>query len=181
MASWARMATRARVPISFLIAAVSLWLAQPTSLSIAAGAGFALVGLCLRAIASGYIDKNVRLAVTGPYAYTRHPLYLGSVLIAIGFVMAARSWWVALAVGTLFLAIYLPVIKAEEDYLRANFAGYADYEASVPGFGLRITPYQAGVSDERPRFSRALYLWHREYNAVLCALLMLGALLLKLL
>lgn len=180
MASWAMIATRARVPVSFLIAAGSLWLAQPTPLSIALGAAFALAGLCLRAIASGHIDKNVRLAVTGPYGHTRHPLYLGSVLIAIGFVVAARSWWVAIGVCALFSAIYIPVIKAEEEYLRANFANYADYEASVPRFGLRVTRYKARVSDERPRFSRALYLWHREYNAVLCTLVMLGALLLKL-
>lgn len=180
MASWARMATRSRVPLSFLIAAVSLWLAQPTPLSIVGGAGFAFVGLGLRAVASGHIDKNVRLAVTGPYAYTRHPLYLGSVLIAIGFVVAARSWWVGVAACALFLAVYLPVIKAEEVYLRATFAGYPDYAASVPGFGLRVTPYRAGRSETRARFSRDLYLWHREYNAALCALLMLGGLLLKL-
>ena len=180
MASWAKVATRSRVPVSFLIAAGSLWLAQPTLLSIALGAGFALAGLCLRAIASGHIDKNVRLAVTGPYGHTRHPLYLGSVLIATGFVVAARSWWVALGVCALFLAIYLPVIKAEEEYLRATFAGYPDYEASVPRFGLRVTPYEARAAEERAGFSRALYLWHREYNAALCTLVMLGALLLKL-
>jgi len=180
MASWARIATRARVPLSFLIAAGSLWLAQPTRLSIAGGAGLAAVGLGLRAIASGYIDKNVRLAMAGPYAHTRHPLYLGSALIGIGFVAAARSWWVAVAVGALFLAVYLPVIQGEEDYLRANLADYPDYAANVPRFGVRVTPYKAGACGARPQFSRALYLWHREYNAVLCALLMLGALLLKL-
>jgi len=180
MASWAKIATRSRVPVSFLIAGLSLWLAQPTALSLAAGAGFALVGLCLRAIASGHIDKNVRLAVTGPYAFTRHPLYLGSVLIAFGFVVAARSWWVAIAVGVLFLAVYLPVIAAEEGYLRATFADYPDYAASVPRFGLRVTPYHARASEAQLGFSPALYLWHREYNAVLCVLLMLGALLLKL-
>ena len=180
MASWAKIARRWRVPLSFAIAAVALYLAQPTALSIAVGAGFVLVGLALRAVASGHIDKDIRLAVTGPYAHTRHPLYLGSVLIALGFVVAARSWWVAIAVCGLFLAVYLPMIEAEEDYLRATFAGYADYAASVPRFGLRVTPYPAATREARPRFSRELYLWHREYNAILCALLMLGALLLKL-
>src|SRR5215469_5049351 len=180
MVKWAKIATRARVPISFLIAAVSLWLAKPAPLSIALGAGFALVGLGLRGIASGHIDKNVRLAVTGPYAHTRHPLYLGSVMVAIGFVVASRSWFVAIAVCALFLAVYLPVIKAEEDYLCATFADYSDYAASVPRFGLRVTPYRADGCERTPRFSRDLYLWHREYNIVLGALFMLGALLLKL-
>jgi steroid 5-alpha reductase family enzyme len=180
MASWAKIARRWRVPLSFAIAAAALYLAQPTPQSIALGAGFSLVGLALRAVASGHIDKDVRLAVTGPYAYTRHPLYLGSFLIALGFVVAALSWWVALAVGALFLAFYLPMIGAEEDYLRATFAGYADYAAGVPRFGLRLTPYAARAGEARPRFSRELYLWHREYRAVLCCLVMLGALLLKL-
>ena len=178
MASWAKIARRWRVPLSFVMAAAALYLAQPTRLSLGLGAGFTFIGLALRALASGHIDKDIRLAVTGPYAHTRHPLYLGSVLIAIGFVAAARSWWVAAAACALFLAVYLPMIKAEEDYLRATFADYADYAAGVPRFGLRVTPYEAGAV--RPRFSRELYLWHREYNAILCALLMLGALLLKL-
>jgi protein-S-isoprenylcysteine O-methyltransferase Ste14 len=180
MARWARIATRKRVTLSFLVAAASLWLAHPTSLSIAGGVAFILVGLGLRAVASGHISKNVRLAVTGPYAHTRHPLYLGSILIAIGFFVAARSWWVGIAACALFLAVYLPVIKAEEDYLRATFPDYPDYAASVPRFGLRVTPYRAGGCEGTPRFSRDLYLWHGEYNAVLGALFMLGALLLKL-
>ena len=180
MASWAKMARRWRVPLSFAMAAAALYLAQPTRLSIAVGAGFSLAGPALRAVASGHIDKDVRLAVTGPYAYTRHPLYLGSVLIALGFVAAARSEWVALAVCALFLAFYLPMIAAEEDYLRATFTGYAEYAASVPRFGLRATPYAARPGEARARFSRELYLWHREYNAVLCCLVMFGALLLKL-
>src|SRR6185437_9060418 len=112
MASWSRIARRWRVPLSFLMAAASLWLAQPTLLSIVIGIGFVVAGLALRAVASGHIDKDVRLAVTGPYAHTRHPLYLGSVLIALGFVIAARSWWVALGACALFLVFYLPMITA---------------------------------------------------------------------
>ena len=180
MASWARIATRSRVPLGFVIAAVYLWLAHPTPLSIAGGVGFILVGLGLRAAASGHISKNVRLAVTGPYAHTRHPLYLGSILIAIGFSVAARSWWVGITGCAAFLAVYLPVIKAEEDYLRRSFPDYPDYAASVPRFGLRVTPYRADGRKEAPRFSRDLYLWHCEYNAALGSLFMLGALLLKL-
>lgn len=180
MPSWAKIARRWRVPLSFVVAAVSLYLAEPTRLSIVTGSGCAVIGLALRAVASGHIDKDIRLAVTGPYAHMRHPLYLGSGLIALGFVIAARSWWVAIAVCVLFLAVYLPMIEAEEDYLRATFDGYADYAASVPRFGLRVSPYAGGGDDGRPQFSRDLYMWHREYNAVLCALLMLGALLLKL-
>jgi len=180
MASWARMARRWRVPLSFLIAAASLWLAHPTSLSIAGGAGFILAGLGLRAVASGHISKDVRLAVSGPYAHTRHPLYLGSILMAIGFFVAARSWWVGIALCALLLAVYLPMIKAEEDYLRATFPDYPAYAANVPRFGLRVTPYRADGCEGTSGFSRNLYLRHGEYNAILGALFMLGALVLKL-
>jgi protein-S-isoprenylcysteine O-methyltransferase Ste14 len=180
MASWPRIARRWRVPLSFLMAAASLWLAQPTLLSIVIGIGFVVAGLALRAAASGHIDKDVRLAVTGPYAHTRHPLYLGSVVIALGFVIAARSGWVVLGACALFLAFYLPMIMAEENYLRATFSDYADYAARVPRFGLRLSAYRNGGNETGARFSRDLYLWHREYNAALCACLMLGALLLKL-
>ena len=66
-----------------------------------------------------------QLATTGPYAYTRNPLYLGSVLMALGFVIAARNWWIGLAALAMFLIIYIPVIKAEEVYLRGIFSDYS--------------------------------------------------------
>ena len=92
MPSWARVATRARVPLGFLFAAAYLWWARPTWTSLLVGMVVVAVGIILRALASGHIRKNAELATTGPYAYTRNPLYLGSVLIAVGFIVAARNW-----------------------------------------------------------------------------------------
>ena len=80
-----------------------------------------LPGLWLRAYASGYVKKNQELTVTGPYAYTRNPLYLGSMLIAFGFALAVLSWPVALALAIGFCVIYIPVIASEERFLRATF------------------------------------------------------------
>src|SRR5579884_4433032 len=106
MPSWSRIATRSRVPLGFLFAALYLWLAKPTALSLATGGIIATAGVIVRAIASGHIRKNAELATTGPYAYTRNPLYLGSILIALGFVIAARNWWIAAGALVMFVLIY---------------------------------------------------------------------------
>ncbi len=179
MPSWARIATRLRVPLGFLFAAAYLWFARPSWAWIAAGGVFIAAGLMVRAAASGHIRKNRELTTTGPYAYTRNPLYLGSILIAVGFAVAARNPWIALAAVAMFLAIYLPVIHAEEKYLRSAFAGYDQYASQVPRFFPRLTPYQG--ESAASGYSGELYLKHREYNAALGSVLMMGALILKLL
>src|SRR4030081_2484779 len=116
--TWSRIARRIRVPLGFVFAVIYIWLASPTRLSIAVGCLVAIPGVWLRAIAAGHVRKNAELTTTGPYAYTRNPLYLGSIIIALGFGVASRSLWVALTIVILFLAIYLPVIRSEEAYLR---------------------------------------------------------------
>lgn len=179
MPSWARIATRLRVPLGFIFAAAYLWFARPAWPWMAGGSAFIVAGLAVRAAAAGHIRKNAELTTTGPYAYTRNPLYLGSILIAVGFVLAARNLWIGLATLLMFLLIYLPVIRAEEDYLRSTFAGYEEYAAQVPRLLPRLAPYRTGVADSPASYSRELYMRHREYNAALGAALMLGALTLK--
>ena len=187
MASWSKIATRTRVPLGFAFAIAYFWFAVPSWASITLGAMLSLIGLAVRAIASGHIRKNAELATTGPYAYTRNPLYLGSVLMAVGFVIAARNWWIALGATIMFLVIYIPVIKAEEVYLRGIFPAYAQYAANVPRLLPRLRAYrgpnEAGYGSDGGlgSFSRELYLKHREYNAALGSGLMLGALILKML
>lgn len=183
MPSWQRVATRSRVPLGFLFAAAYFWFARPTWLSLGTGFAVAAVGVLIRALASGHIRKNAALATTGPYAYTRNPLYLGSIIIAIGFIIAARNLWIGIGALAMFAFIYLPVITAEEKYLRSAFPGYGQYANEVPRFLPRLTPYRAAneADDGSVHFSSALYLRHREYNAALGAVLMLGALVLKML
>jgi len=183
MPSWSRVATRSRVPLGFVFAAAYFWFARPTWTSLGAGFAVAAVGVLVRALASGHIRKNAALATTGPYAHTRNPLYLGSIIIAIGFIIAARNVWIGVAALAMFAFIYLPVIAAEEKYLRSAFPGYDCYASEVPRFLPRLTPYRAdaGADDGTSQFSSALYLRHREYNAALGSILMLGALLLKML
>ena len=183
MPSWSRVATRSRVPLGFVFAAAYFWFARPTWTSLGAGFAIAAVGVLVRALASGHIRKNAELATTGPYAYTRNPLYLGSIIIAMGFIIAARNLWIGIGALAMFAFIYLPVITAEEKYLRSAFPGYDRYASEVPRFLPRLTPYraEAAVDDGSAHFSSALYLRHREYNAALGAVLMLGALVLKML
>lgn len=176
---WKRVARRIRVPLGFAFAVFYLWMARPRWMYLGISLILVVTGLLLRGYASGYVKKNAELTVTGPYAHTRNPLYLGSMLIAAGFAVAARSVWIAAVLIILFLAIYIPVIRGEEEYLRAAFSGFELYASRVPRLIPRITPARqpgeaAGV------FSPALYRKHREYNALLGAAAMYAALILKL-
>jgi protein-S-isoprenylcysteine O-methyltransferase Ste14 len=175
--TWKRIARRVRVPLGFCFAAVFLWLARPSWQSMAGSLLLVLPGLWLRGYAAGYVKKNAELTVTGPYAHTRNPLYLGSMMIAFGFAAAAGSWWILLVLATLFLAIYVPTILSEEEYLRGHFAGFDAYAAKVPRLLPRLTPARLGAaSAERGSFSRRLYLHHREYNAAMGAVAIYAAL-----
>jgi protein-S-isoprenylcysteine O-methyltransferase Ste14 len=174
---WGRVAKRIRVPLGFLFAAFFLWRAQPQWWSLAAGSAVALVGVAIRAVASGHVKKNEELATTGPYAYTRNPLYLGSIVIAAGFALAALRWEIALGLLILFAAIYIPVIRGEEQFLNAHFAGYAEYCRQVPRLLPRLT---SATRRNGGGFSPALYGKHREYNALFGTLAVIAALAAKL-
>jgi protein-S-isoprenylcysteine O-methyltransferase Ste14 len=177
VASWPTIARRVRVPLGFVLAGVYLVLAHPRVSSLAFGAGFILAGLLVRAAASGHVRKNEELTMTGPYAYTRNPLYLGSLIIAVGFAIAARSLWVGFILVAMFVAIYLPVIRAEEAYLGQRFPEFAEYARRVP----RLVPGLGSSQTGDGSFSWGLYWKHREYNATLGSVAIMAALVLKLL
>ncbi len=180
---WGRVARRVRVPLGFATAAVFLLFARPTPRSMALSLAAVLPGLALRAYAAGYVRKNAELTRTGPYAYTRNPLYLGSMLIAFGFAIAAGRVWLAVLLLALFLAIYLPTILSEEAYLREAFADFEAYAQRVPRLVPRWTPARfPGASPAGGRsFSRERYLHHREYNSLMGSVALYAALLLRLL
>ena len=176
---WQKIARRIRVPLGFVFAGVFLWLARPTWQTMLASLLLVVPGVWLRAYAAGYVRKNAELTQTGPYAYTRNPLYLGSMMIAFGFAVAAASWVILVVLAGLFAVIYLPTIRSEEQYLREHFAEFGEYTRKVPQLLPRLTA--APTAGEAGRFSSERYLHHREYNALMGAIAIYAALAARLL
>jgi len=165
---------RWRVPLGFLCAALFILLARPRPLTLAVGGAVAVCGLLVRAWASGHIRKNDALAISGPYAYTRNPLYLGTFILGLGFTIAAAGdWWLLYIVlgsmfAALFLGIYLPVMRVEASTLAKLFGDdYERYAAAVPLLFPRLTPYGGDGNARGLKFDMNLYLRYREYRAAL--------------
>lgn len=177
MPSWQKIARRIRVPLGFVFAALYIWLAHPTWRSIIFGSSIAVIGTIIRALASGHVRKNEQLTTTGPYAYTRNPLYLGSLIIALGFTLASRSWTIAAIAAAMLVVIYIPVIRSEEIFLRAHFPEFDDYCRNVPRLFPRLKLAQGSAGS----FSAHLYWKHREYNAALGAAAIVAVLVIKVL
>jgi protein-S-isoprenylcysteine O-methyltransferase Ste14 len=175
--TWSRIARRIRIPLGFVFAIIFLWLARPTRASIVAGGLVMLPGLLLRGLASGHVQKDKQLTTSGPYAYTRNPLYLGSLFMAAGFALAARNWWIIALMLLMFAVIYIPVIAGEERYLRQTFPEYEDYARHVPRMLPRITRY----GSQHGAYSSARYWKHREYQAAIGCAAVLAILIVKLL
>ncbi len=184
---WQRLARRARVPLGFVVAAVFLVFARPSWETLGWGLVLALPGLWLRGYAAGYVKKNAELTRTGPYAYTRNPLYLGSMGIAFGIAVAAGAvsearWWLGVLLAVMFLAVYVPTILSEETFLRATFAGFEEYARRVPRLLPRLTAARfVGEDVGAGRFSAERYRHHREYNASMGAAAIYAALVLRML
>ena len=177
---WQKIARRVRVPLGFVVAAVFLVFARPSWTTLAWSLLLVLPGLWLRGYAAGFVKKNSELTRTGPYAYTRNPLYLGSMLLAAGFAVAAGRWWLAVLLVVLFLAIYWPVILSEEAFLRGAFAGFDEYAKRVPRLMPRLTAaHFSDAGETSGRFSADRYRHHREYNAAMGAAMIYIALLLR--
>ncbi len=173
---WSRVARRIRVPLGFVFTVVYIWLARPTKSSLITGGLVLLPGLVLRALASGHVQKDKQLTTSGPYAHTRNPLYLGSLILAAGFAIAARSWWIVAIMLAMFAVVYVPVIAGEERYLRQTFSEYDDYARHVPRMLPRLTRYGSA----RGAYSFARYWKHREYEASFGCAVVLAVLVVKL-
>ena len=159
---YADAVARLRVPSGFLIVAVFAWFSHPTASSLEFGLPVSLLGLALRAWAAGCLAKNRQLATGGPYAYTRNPLYLGTLLVAAGLAIASRSLGLGALFAAVFVLVYLPVIQNESEYLHVLFPDYPAYAAAVPLLLPRLTPHRS--KNPNP-FRFALYLKNQEYNA----------------
>jgi protein-S-isoprenylcysteine O-methyltransferase Ste14 len=160
---YADAVAKLRVPSGFLLVAAFGWLAMPDLHSLAIGVPVSIVGLLLRAWAAGHLAKNAELATGGPYAYVRNPLYVGTLLVAAGVVIATRRVELAILFGIVFVFVYLPVIQNEEQHLRKLFPSYASYANRVPA----LIPYKAPQRTSAQRFRPDLYMRNQEYQALL--------------
>jgi protein-S-isoprenylcysteine O-methyltransferase Ste14 len=159
---------RRRVTLGFACGAIAAWLARPTHGSLIAGFVVAAIGEALRIWAAGHLEKGREVTMTGPYRFTRHPLYLGSTIMGAGLAIAAHSMLVAaLVLGYLGVTL-AAAISREEAHLTEKFGGaYPAYRngvarAAARGFSLR----------------RALH--NREYRAVIGILVAFALLALRL-
>jgi protein-S-isoprenylcysteine O-methyltransferase Ste14 len=159
--AYADQVARIRVPSGFILLAAFVWLAQPTLESLSRGLLISIFGLAIRAWAAGHLEKNMTLAESGPYAWVRNPLYLGTLTVAAGFVIASRRWELAVLFGAVFVLVYLPVVELEEQHLANLFPEFADYKRRVPKLVPRIPHH----TDTKP-FRWSVYRRNEEYQAL---------------
>ena len=160
---------RRRVPIGFVAGVVALVLARPTWAAWCAGLVVAIAGEAIRIWAAGHLEKGREVTRSGPYRWTRHPLYVGSVVLAVGVVIASRSVVVAIVAAVYMVATLTAAIRTEEAFLRRTFGDtYERYSRS------EATPMPRSFSLARARRNR-------EYRAVVGLAAGFGFLALKIL
>ena len=146
---------RLRVPGGFVIAALVLWLARPSWTSLAVGAAVAALGATLRIWAAGHLEKATEVTSSGPYRLMRHPLYVGSAIVALGIIIAAADGWVMVLVACYLGITLTAAVRLEDAWLRARF-------------GARYENYAAGRgAPSRRRFSAARAWANGEHLAIL--------------
>lgn len=164
LSKFVKFLQRIRVFSGFVLAIVFLGFSRPAPVTLAIGLAIAAIGILLRAWACGHLRKSSELDVSGPYAYTRNPLYLGTFIIALGFGTASGSWWLFLLTAAYIGSIYFPVMNVEAAVLKERLGDeYNDYSANVPLLLPRLTAWKK--SDRR--FDFQLYLRNGEYNAAI--------------
>ena len=160
---------RWRVRAGFIGLILAVLLSRPTLFSILVGIAICLLGLGLRAWACGHIKKEKELAVSGPYQFTRNPLYLANFIIGVSVATASYSWWMAGIFAVYFLLFYPVALKREREKMKALFPGeYEKYKKKVPLFFPSFRHY---IGLQAPRFSWQLYFKNKEYRALLGALI----------
>jgi protein-S-isoprenylcysteine O-methyltransferase Ste14 len=168
---------RWRVRLSYPLAIIVLIFARPNPRSILIGALVGGVGLLVRGLAAGHLHKQAVLTVTGPYAHTRNPLYLGSGILTIGAGIAIDSWISAVLLCAYFALFYFIVMRREEGELRSQHgAAFEEYARAVPLFFPRLIAARVGDTSTHATFSVAQYRKNREYRAVVGFLLLLALL-----
>ncbi len=175
---YADAVAKLRVPCGFVLVAAFLWFSRPDGTSLAVGLPLSILGLALRAWAAGHLEKNLTLTDSGPYAWVRNPLYIGTLTVAAGLVVAARRWELGILFAAVFLLVYLPVVELEEQHLCSLFPEFESYTRRVPRLLPRFAPQGIPKQTGKP-FRWGLYRRNREYEALAGFLAGMAALLWK--
>jgi len=160
-----RIIYRWRVKVTMMFVILAVVLAKPKLWSILAGIGLTLIGLLLRAWASGHLEKEKKLTTSGPYRYTRNPLYFGNLLIGLGMVIGSQSWWILGCAFVVFGIFYTVIILAEKRKMAELFpVEYVEYKRLVPLF---FPSFFSTFPRQNPRFSRTRFKNNRESRAII--------------
>jgi len=178
-----RFAQKARVPAGTALGIIFLLFMHPSVRSLFIGGFFTLAGALIRIWAAGHIEKRVRLARSGPYSYTRNPLYIGSFLMAFGVILAGQGYWLLPFFALFFIGVYLPVMRAEEQDLEHDYgADFLDYARSTPLFFPKKPKLTEKLknSGSRVRFSWSRVRKNREHRNLVSLLAVEGILIIRL-
>ena len=149
-----RLLARWRVFLGFVFSAIVLWLATPTLRSLVIGGAIAILGESIRVWAAGHLEKSKEVTSSGPYRYTRHPLYLGSSVIGIGMAVVANHAVVAVIVIAYLALTLTAAMRSEEAHLREKFGDA--YDAYAERRAARV--------ERRFSWPRAVY--NREHHTI---------------
>jgi len=183
LSKWKRLAQKVRVPAGTALGIIFLLFMHPSVRSLIIGAFFTLAGALLRIWAAGHIEKRIRLARSGPYAYTRNPLYLGSFLMAFGVILAGQGYWLLPFFALFFIGVYFPVMRAEEhDLEQAYGVDFLEYANTTPLFFPKKTGQAEKLKndDHSVRFSWQRVRINREHRNLVSLLAIEGILIFRL-
>lgn len=163
---------RWRVRVSLLFVILAVVLAKPELWPILIGVGLTLIGLMIRTWACGHLEKEKKLTTSGPYRYTRNPLYFGNLLIGLSVVIGAQSWWVLGCAFLVFVIFYSVIILSEKQKMEELFpVEYAEYKRLVPLF---FPSYFSTLPRQKIRFRWTLYKNNREFRAIIGSVIFLA-------
>ena len=183
LSKWMRLAQKIRVPAGTALGIIFLLFMHPSVRSLMIGGVFTFAGALMRIWAAGHIEKRIHLARSGPYAYTRNPLYLGSFLMAFGVILAGQGYWLLPFFVLFFIGAYLPVMRAEEhDLQQAYGADFLEYAGSTPLFFPKKNKRMAKLknTESTVRFAWPRVRINREHRNLVSLLAVEGILILRL-
>lgn len=167
--TWTEVAYKWRVRIGFLGILLAIILSKPTYDSIYYGAVLLFFGILIRIWSCGHIKKEKELTISGPYRYTRNPLYFGNLILGSGIVISTRSRWIFAYFIVYFLLFYPIIINKEKNKMKELFPKeYEEFSKKVPLFIPRL---KATLKSSSTRFSWVLYIKNKEYRALIGAIL----------